>query len=327
MNRLPGCTDTIKEDLLRMCTDNGIKCKTCVGSKCNSEPAFSSCLTCKSSFDCAVSTKGKSTKATVCKAYADECFTFIGKRGVERGCLATKPKEFVEDCRKNPDKCNVCKTPSGRRECNSKIFDVEYCAECDSSVDMCAKQPGFFRDTMCDGFLSNEKEGCYLRIEGGRYQRGCVRNLSPEDKQICLSQSSTCKTCTENNCNTKKDFLQCINCNSKDDFSCSGNTNLTGSICDNYMSDFCMSGLDASGYTQRYCTTHSEFKQHSFKRDQFEFCGTNNCNTKVLPTTGRHTCYRCDGDQECDDINALQSVPCGKYSQDDQCYTYVDEGK
>lgn len=164
MDRFTGCTDTIKDDLLQMCTENGNKCKTCTGSKCNSEPSFSMCLTCKSSFDCAVSTKGKLTKSTMCKAYGDECFTFIGKSGVERGCLATKPKDFITGCRNNPDKCDLCKTPKGRKECNSLTFDVEYCAECDPSVDMCKKQPGFFRDTMCNGFSSNEKEGCYLRV-------------------------------------------------------------------------------------------------------------------------------------------------------------------
>lgn len=86
-----------------------------------------------------------------------------------------------------------------------------------------------------------------------------------------------------------------------------------------------MSGLDGNGYTQRYCATQSEFKHHSFKRDQFEACTDNNCNIKVLPSN-RHTCYRCDGD-ECDNISALQPVPCGKYSEDNQCYTYLDKGR
>lgn len=146
------------------CLENSDECKTCDDSNdCNIRPSFTKCMDCRSTVDCAININVASSKT--CMKYIDKCYTFIGRNGVERGCLSAQPKEFTKQCRNNPDKCDICKTKSGKTECNTKTFDdVEYCVDCDSSDEKCKMQSFLFRDKVCNGFNSAEKEGCYLRM-------------------------------------------------------------------------------------------------------------------------------------------------------------------
>lgn len=161
--------------------------------------------------------------------------------------------------------------------------------------------------------------------KGDHYKKGCVRELSVEDAEECNSQTEECKTCADTNCNVKKDFTSCAVCNSKDDYRCSGN--VTGATCTDYMKEFCFRGVDEDGYTHRRCVTESEAKTHGFKPNRYKVCSEPNCNTKIYPE-GRLECYQCEGD-ECNDLtnSSLKPAACAIYSNDNQCYTFVGEGK
>lgn len=138
----------------------------CKGTNCNNAQGLMACATCKSSVDCGPLSDKRVGRPSVCKEYRDKCYTFIGREGVERGCVSSKPENFQEKCLNNPDKCNICVDPLNPRGCNREKFDLEFCVDCDSTKnkDMCEKRPTLFRNYICNGFFSSEKQGCYLSI-------------------------------------------------------------------------------------------------------------------------------------------------------------------
>lgn len=101
-----------------------------------------------------------------------------------------------------------------------------------------------------------------------------------------------------------------------------------------------MTGLDVDGYTHRVCSTEHKDINNVFVPGQFEVCSEINCNTEIFPRN-RLTCFRCNGEDECDfmsskkeieiendsSIMPLEAVPCGLFSPNDQCYSYIGEGK
>lgn len=161
--------------------------------------------------------------------------------------------------------------------------------------------------------------------KGDHYKKGCMRDLIEEEADECRENGAECKTCHFTNCNVKKDFRSCAECISKDDISCSGNYNST--LCADYMKEFCFEGVDAEGYTHRRCATELEAKTHGFKPKQYRVCSGDHCNTKTFPE-GRLQCYACEG-AECKDLkkSSIKPTACAIYSTDNQCYSYVGEGK
>lgn len=158
-----------------------------------------------------------------------------------------------------------------------------------------------------------------------------MRELNAEQKSTCESNSDTCKPCKFTNCNAKN-FQVCAICNSKHDIDCSGNATLKEFVCEDYDAERCFEGIDAEGYTQRFCGTELDYKRNNYPPQQLRVCNHNNCNMNIFPEN-RLKCYRCNGEDECNYIDsrransALQPQPCGKYVLGDECFSYLGKGK
>lgn len=154
----------------------------------------------------------------------------------------------------------------------------------------------------------------------------------PINETLCTSNSEVCKICNGNSCNTKNEFQKCYSCSSEIDPQCSKNPQLTSSkICDDYDS-ICMVGIDEDGNTHRQCKNKESHTTGVDFRKDFT-CEANNCNVDIFPKD-RMKCYQCVGN-ECSNAlysaeeveDSLKPEACSMFSKNDQCFTYIDQGK
>lgn len=153
----------LDEKMSELCHSESDSCKTCTGLNCNSKMSFAHCFQCThaTSSECGISPE--SLTSTLCKNYVDECFTFIDKIGVMKGCLSNASGAFITQCRSNEEKCETCSTNTGNY-CNKRLIDKEEaCIECDSLTDeRCIKQPQEIHVKICTKMKSSPPKGCYL---------------------------------------------------------------------------------------------------------------------------------------------------------------------
>lgn len=153
--------------------------------------------------------------------------------------------------------------------------------------------------------------------------RGCIQDLLPSNATDCLSNSDICKTCPEDNCNTRIKFQECYDCNSQTDPQCAKNPRMASTqLCKDYCSK-CATGIN-KGFTRRKCVLQSTL--HS---NEFETCEVNNCNDVIYPKD-RLKCYQCNGESDCDlkpTQKSFMPEPCEMYSAIDQCFTYAGPSK
>ncbi|XP_055309662.1 uncharacterized protein LOC129573299 [Sitodiplosis mosellana] len=328
-----GCLEKLSKPMIRLCEKNGEECKVCPDSKCNTRTTFLKCLNCTTSDGLQCATKPQHAESKVCRNYDDECYTHIGQKDVSRGCALEKPPPFIDRCRSDPNKCNMCDTFDGNG-CNNQTIKIGACVECDSLEDpSCRDKPHQFKDSICTGLITANMPGCYLSTYGGRIRRGCNRDLIPFQLNDCRHPNNDkCKTCEGRNCNLKNEFQECIYCNSRENIECSRNgTVQTSHMCENYL-DTCVTGIDAHGHTQRRCSRSFDDDAIEFPNEQFEVCRDNKCNTNIFPSN-RLQCYSCEGNKEdCDfmpsksteiDTNSKKLVPCGILSKLDQCFAFL----
>lgn len=313
---------------MQLCEQNGAECKTCNGKNCNYQSSFTTCLECNSANNRKCATNPQSMGNKVCKRYHDNCFTHIGRHNITRGCVEENGID-IDACRNNPRKCEVCTTIDGL-PCNSQSIQLDVCVDCDSALNPECRNGSIyaFVNKLCSSMEQSPSEGCYLRVDGDHYERGCLADLPTAWKASCQSQSDTCKTCTGKNCNIAPNFQQCIECNSKFDITCAQNATLKPSkTCENYIST-CVTGIDEDGHIHRRCNEQHNDENVNFPNGMFHVCEENNCNTEIFPET-RLQCYQCDGEKKCDFMSAENTpklVPCGIFSEYDQCFTYLGEG-
>ncbi|XP_055308469.1 proprotein convertase subtilisin/kexin type 5-like [Sitodiplosis mosellana] len=209
-----GCLSDLDEDEREICLKEGSKCKTCVGNNCNLEMKFQSCYVCDTNVDgenCKSNVPDTMTK--LCQNHLAECFINVENNTVSRGCLGEDMPE--ESC--TSGKCSKCSRLS---DCNGENIHAEMCITCDSATDpACQTNATHFANQACP--LSAGPEGCYHHIGAdGHHIRGCVSSLYAEQKHECQRNSTTCKTCLGNKCNSKSAFTQCMTCNSASDPNC-----------------------------------------------------------------------------------------------------------
>lgn len=162
-----GCVADLIDPLKEVCQENSKsdECRTCIGSNCNKKQTFARCLHCDSALDpqCAINPQ-PSSLSKVCSAYEDECYTYISKFNVSRGCVAEQKPDFrTEECR-NPQKCTICPA-TDRLDCNNRAIVMETCVDCDTkNGENCYDDLNTFKGKVCSDIDSKEKEGCYLSI-------------------------------------------------------------------------------------------------------------------------------------------------------------------
>lgn len=157
-----GCLMNLSEPMIKLCGKNGNECKVCTGSNCNSRASFIKCLKCHITPDdrqCAINPQ--LAESVMCKNYDDQCFTFIERFNVSRGCGG---HPFITACQADPNKCEVCDT-FDENGCNNRIITMETCVECDSLIDkQCHEEPHLFKDKVCSGLKTIDRLGCYLSV-------------------------------------------------------------------------------------------------------------------------------------------------------------------
>lgn len=157
-----------------------------------------------------------------------------------------------------------------------------------------------------------------------------MSHLSANDEllQDCLN-SANCKTCIEDNCNTKESLQRCYSCNSVEDKSCATlQTPLTDKICDEYF-DTCKVYVKPNSTTHRGCSKEIDEAgiECSAQTVNCKQCSENLCNGGIFPSN-RLSCYQCKGlpSSDCsNNINDEMIFPCEKYNFRDSCYLFVDK--
>lgn len=316
-----GCVKNLPDDEKKKCLDKyGTNCKICFGNNCNSKNAFTRCLKCNSfSKPNCVSNHGFIPIQT-CRDYDDECFVFTNGKTIERGCLKEKGSDFENGCKSNDAKCQICSNDDGRA-CNQQNLSIDTCIACNSNEDpRCHDDPSSINEIICS--VNAKTAGCYLHRYEDVCKRGCVSDLSESFQGICLNQSDKCKTCIGKNCNVVKDYKTCYTCDSKNDSYCVKVSELTNvTICSNYLSS--CATLIENGYTNRKC--YDDFDSNN--ESTIDLCTDDKCNSNVFPKN-RLQCYQCSGDEECKHITEESILePCKFYSENDQCYSLINEGR
>lgn len=123
---------------------------------------------CHSKDDPSCATNPSSLLAKACSKYEDQCFTYISRENVIRGCLYDNDasENVQRNCETDEKKCEICSTSPA---CNNKVLEMQRCIECDSDEeegdnDQCRNQPQEIDDRMCDHIDPSTPKGCYLSI-------------------------------------------------------------------------------------------------------------------------------------------------------------------
>lgn len=157
----------LKDPIKELCQENSEsdECKTCDHSICNTKKAFARCLHCDSALDpqCAINPQASSF-SKVCRQYKDECYTYISKFNVTRGCVSEQKPDFKNNECINLEKCSTCLDTNGFG-CNNRTIVMETCVHCDTfDAENCLNNFDLFKGKVCSDIYSTDKLGCYLSI-------------------------------------------------------------------------------------------------------------------------------------------------------------------
>ncbi|XP_055309594.1 uncharacterized protein LOC129573250 [Sitodiplosis mosellana] len=333
-----GCVSSLSTNDRNLEAKQPNKWKYCRGSdNCNSKTTFTKCLACDSSvnFDCISNPTLSGTSVKLCNNYDDSCFSVIGFHIVVRGCsndMDWKSRISEKVCHDSPEKCDICKNSENGEICNSKRFNGAKCISCDSEKDKrCHSEPELTYQKLC-GLVNSPDEdlGCYLmRDSTNRTRRGCVSDLTAQDRFKCLNGTDQCQTCKGDNCNKKVEFQYCYVCTSRNDPICAQtDPSQALTMCPNYL-DQCLTAIDSEGFTVRQCVSNQTRNSDPNKFSMHNVCEESKCNGNIFPEN-RLQCFQCDGDRLCDRLRtnenvSLEEKPCAVYSKIDQCFMYMDD--
>lgn len=327
-----GCITSLSSGDRKLALKQTNEWKNCKDrDNCNSKSAFASCFKCHSTSDPGCMSGQFNGSIKICNSYEDDCFSLLGLDSAERGCLSDLKQQTIEKYRLNPKKFKIC-TNKFYQICNSDKINEAKCITCDLRKNLqCKNEPEQVSQKYCGSIdLPDEDLGCYLDKRDG-FKRGCVSDLTVQDRQICSESSSKCKICKGYNCNKKVNLQYCYTCTSRDQRSCTKinppYSYIPLSMCPNYM-DKCLVAIDLDGYTVRQCIQNDNFNVSAYQTH--EKCEDNACNGKIFPEE-RLECYQCDGDRSCNRLKTdldipLEVKPCGIYDKNDQCFMYMNEG-
>lgn len=301
---LRGCVADFNATEAASCAADGTKCKTCIGNDCNAKVQFQQCKVCNSTenLSCIRNAAAVSVGTVLCERYTDECVTHVADDVIVRGCAAEQSAAVQADCRSNPDLCEKCTGEA----CNAKIVDGEFCLTCDSTTDPnCRLQMSIGMRTQCS--LAVAPLGCFHRVneQNGVVRRGCISDLSADEKAECRADGANCKICRGNDCNQRPDFPRCLACDSNTDPNCAAARNgttaaiiATTADCAEYTDD-CYTHLNGS-HVRRGCVLEAEHVadiRSECARDErnCRLCRGANCNqVNVEP----ESCWECDSERQ-----------------------------
>lgn len=286
-----GCVASLDDTYRTFCGQNTEYCKTCEGELCNNRKKFARCISRDSSLD------GQLSYSKQCVKYDDACVLHIFNSAVlRRGCLselATSITTFIDlasDCETsiNCEKCDEV-------NCNDRVVEIDNCTVCSSINDPeCLSNPTTEMTQICP--LNLHRLGCYRKEVDEVVTRGCVFNLSPEERVQCTDkENNVCKPCIGNACNSKVQFQRCVECNSETDgVDCQIKPNsMPDKICNDYMAN-CFTHI-GNGIVSRGCADDSIVSYASNDMENYSLCETDKCN--ALPIKNE-VCISCDSNMD-----------------------------
>lgn len=265
------------------------------------------------------------TKVTTCTSKG-HCYIHISDEGVlRRGCVDENDKHVPtpQTCENKEDTCLVC---SDRDNCNGKTLEVEYCfkMEYKTTSPIGQSEP---QSKECP--LAMNQLGCYHLEQNESVDRGCMSDLNKQKQNECKTNED-CELCLGKNCNSKVvRHLDCFHCDNTTDVNCAEPSELSGTIDSSNFSSSCLVGIDKNGYTHRTWGANKTYDTKRFPKG-YDLCYNSTCNSKIYPTD-RLKCYQCQGDDRCnlntkDSKENLHAKACKIYSQNEHCFTFLDDG-
>lgn len=205
------------------------------------------------------------------------------------------------ECESESD--DICQTCESGASCNNWIVDGEFCYDCDSETGVdCGRSANHTMHKQCP--LSVSRRGCYLFDDGGIVKRGCMADLSSDERSYCRNprRQNDCKTCLGDDCNAKQTFQTCRTCNSIDDVNCVRSPHVTRAVlCQNY-DDECFVHVKNSIVTRGCVQMHGNVEQKQdcaeLPNDVCETCAaTGTCNQRLVDG---EFCLTCDSETDPD---------------------------
>ncbi|XP_055308420.1 uncharacterized protein LOC129572482 [Sitodiplosis mosellana] len=221
----------------------------------------------------------------------------------------------------------------------TKINSFErICFKCDSKDDPnCANEVNDSMSQLCP--FADEDLGCFHMINDSNVIRGCTVELEESDKQKCLANDDSCKSCFETEgCNRQQSFSKCYAIDQSIEVPLHVfDRKMWPKICAKY-NDTCFTLLLQNYTVIRGCVDEYAAEnglppnflvENEENYREYEVCSTPLCNYKPLTAS---FCLACnsDDDSECREkarssrICPLQTNPSGCYHFDNG--SYVERG-
>lgn len=317
-----GCMIDLSIDDRKSCRSGISSCLWCMGSGCNIRNTFPMCYSCSSETDEKCVHSLPITIMETCRHYNDECFTYVSGGVIERGCLKSRNKIFINNCRSETQNCAICNSTV---LCNNHRVATKQCIHCDSRNDTnCIDLPKKMREKFqFDCRFALFEQGCYTNektgIGGVSYvERGCVANIEDQREKLdCIEEKNSCRVCSDSNCNYQPKHQECYIC---DD--CVVPKLYHFKNCETSF-DSCAIQINKTGHTNRGCS--SLFPIRKFK----EICFDRACNNFPYPKF-RIKCLHCDGESACQYINQTiykkKLKFCNIFEFGESCYSLLGEG-
>lgn len=258
------------------------------------------------------------------------CYVYNDKRIIRRGCIGKEDK-FVKEKKFCDENKEICVSCSEKSFCNELKLELDECFQVEYDKTNLPSQNNWPPSVKCP-IGSLKPLGCYHMEKNDIVKRGCVSNLDEEAQKNCKNDKN-CKICIGQKCNSKVTLhRECTYCDeSVKGKNCAESSELLSSKTDcSDVSNSCLVGVDANGYTHRICAKQGD-NAKKFPKG-FEICHNDLCNDKTYPMN-RMKCFQCEGDnadcplQTPESKQKLNSKVCEIFADKDQCYTYIADGK
>lgn len=170
----------------------------------------------------------------------------------------------------------------------------------------------------------------FLFNSGEVLKRGCVADITPDERDFCREQGSECKTCVGNDCNAKAAFQRCRACSSASSVNCIRSPNTFASVeCKQY-DDSCYVHVLNNTVT-RGCLSEATVPDVATScapgstSDLCETCSNENlCNNRIVDG---EFCLTCDSttDPNCAaNANFTMRTQCPLSPSPRGCYRFQD---
>lgn len=283
----------------------------CEGQNCNNPNSFpqpTSCLQCSSRNDTRCASNPNQLLTTgICQTLPyTQCVTQIDAAGTTtRGCLSSLPSEDFYGCLSgSAEHCEIC-TGNNCNGLSVYPADRRSCHQCNSATnpDCASSTPS--SSSVCH--IYDAADTCVTTYRNDVTYRGCGSSLSCDD----ASDASTCRICSEQNCNTvdlerlnvhgrpglwQPTPISCLTCDSTDSCAAGGGTLQQCEGVNN-----CVTIFDSSGetVTARGCFNALDSSAASYCDQNYELCprcNSNGCN--VANSLNEYVdCLVCDSSQ------------------------------